>query len=367
MKTQEAFSFFVQRILLGEEGVFWSERDAKGKENWVFGVGKKKRADFEKGPFPLFSLTSFLGDEKHWVHFEEWYSSDKCTDLLVGDRYICPLQDTKIELPKNLESCSNETLESFCQKVEQVKKYAHDGDLWVLNLAHELSGEFVDESALLSAFVRFLGLKKSHAGGVWWATEQKMCSFSPEVFLRQEGRNISTFPIKGTGTKEYLQRSEKEIAELLMVTDLLRNDLGQIARKVWMGRERVLTDCGNFYHAHAEIFAELSTEVLRWEDYHRLLPCGSISGAPKKRIVEKIQALESFDRGFYTGTFGIKRDAEHFISNILIRTLFGEKGRWKFPVGAGLTCESDALFEWEETLQKAEILRQCVKETLIKY
>lgn len=357
IKTKEAFLIFAQRVLSGEEGIFWSERGLEGQEYWMFGVGKPLSADFEKGPFPLFSVTSFLGDEYHGVHFEEWYSSEH--PPAVGTQQ-CYVPTIGIEFLENLKSYSNETLESFAQKVEHVKHYAEDGELWVLNLAQELSGALPDVCALLSVFMEFLKLQKSHAGGVWWTDEQKFCSLSPEIFLRQEGKKLSTFPIKGTGTKEYLEGSEKEIAELSMVTDLLRNDLGQIAQRVWMGEERVLTDCGNFYHAHAEIFAELSVKILSWEDYHRLLPCGSISGAPKRRVVEKILELESFDRGFYTGTFGMKKDREHFVANILIRTLFAEGDRWRFPVGAGLTCESDPMYEWKETLQKAEILKECL-------
>ncbi len=223
-------------------------------------------------------------------------------------------------------------------------------------------GALPDERGLLITFEKFLKLQKTHAGGVWWTNEQKMCSLSPEVFLRQQGKIISTFPIKGTGTKAYLEKSEKEMAELSIVTDLLRNDLGQIAKRVWVKRERVLENYGHFYQAHAEIFAELSEPILKWEDFRRLLPCGSVSGAPKKRVIEKIRELESFERKFYTGTFGVKISPDHFIANILIRTLFVENGRWTFPVGAGLTCDSDAHAEWEETLQKAEILKQCISD-----
>jgi len=357
MKTREAFSFFAEKILAGAEGVFWSECDTKGNESWVMGLGKPVSANFEKGPFPFFSLTSFLGDEKYAVHFKEWYSSGNRQS--VGTRHALSLPG-KIILPKNLASCSNETESSFCRKIEQVKKYSHDGELWVLNLAHALSGELPDERALLSLFSKFLELEKPHAGGVWWTVEQIMCSLSPEIFLRQKRKVISTFPIKGTGTKAYLEKSEKEKAELSMVTDLLRNDLGQIAKKVWVERERVLEDYGSFYQAHAEIFAELSELILTWEDFKKLLPCGSISGAPKKRVVEKIRELESFERKFYTGTMGVKMSPDTFVANILIRTLFAEKNRWVFPVGAGLTCDSVSRAEWEETLQKAEILTQCI-------
>ncbi len=359
MNALSAFAFFVEKIVAGEEGIFWSERNLRGEENWLFGTGKRIPADFTCGPFPFFSLTSFLGDEHHFVHFPQCFSVQN-PPIVARTCHGMSLRETKIILPPNLAACSNETEKSFCKKVEQVKAFARQGELWVLNLAQELRGALADDQALLSAFRYFLELKKTHAGGVWWTHEHKFCSFSPEVFLVQKGNMVSTFPIKGTGSRDYLLTSQKEISELWMITDLLRNDLGQIARRVLVERERVLTDCGHFFHAHAEIFAELPKSLLSWEQYRTLLPAGSISGAPKCRVVEKILALESFSRELYTGTFGLKTSPQDFISNILIRTLFAKKKQWSFPVGAGITYESDPEYEWQETLQKAEILRQCL-------
>ncbi|MCF7812405.1 chorismate-binding protein [Candidatus Gracilibacteria bacterium] len=238
---------------------------------------------------------------------------------------------------------------------------SEQGDIWVLNLAHELSEELSDEKLLLSLYHSFLELKKNHCGGVVWTVEQKMCSMSPEVFLTQKGNILSTFPIKGTGDREYLEQNEKEISELAMVTDLLRNDLGQIAKKVWVENERVLVDRKSHWDAHSEIYARLPQNNISWEQFEMLLPAGSISGAPKKRVVEKILELENFDRDFYTGTFGVRFSPEESIFNILIRTLFAQDGKWRFPVGAGITYESDAVAEWQETLQKAEILRECTR------
>jgi len=296
----KAFSLFVQKILKGEEGVFWSEDSGDGKIRWIFGWGKKIKADFAKGPFPFFSITSFLGDKNEFWHFDNWVSNED--GAKNGEKsFPQSLQDLRIfSTKKSLESFSNETKYSFCQKVDRVKKLAEDGDVWVLNLAQEFIGKVEDEKILLTAFWRFLNLKKRHAGGVVWTNEQKFCSFSPEIFLIQDGKTLVTFPIKGTGTKEYLEDSQKEIAELSMVTDLLRNDLGQIAQKVWVENERVLVDRGNHYDAQAQIFAKISNSILVWKDYQKLLPAGSISGAPKKRVVENIFSLESFERKWYT-------------------------------------------------------------------
>jgi anthranilate/para-aminobenzoate synthase component I len=131
---------------------------------------------------------------------------------------------------------------------------------------------------------------------------------------------------------------------------------------VWLQRERYLTPENNFYHARAEVCGTLPTAELEWDAFKKLLPAGSISGAPKMRVLRLLKELESFDRDFYTGTFGVRLSPKKSIFNILIRTLFldEELKTWSFPVGAGITIESDPVAEWKETLQKAEILRDCL-------
>jgi para-aminobenzoate synthetase component I len=360
MKLEQAFASFVEKIETGAEGVFWSER--KGESiRWVFGWGKKTECSFETGPFPLFSLTSFEGNQHSFWHFEHSVSNeDRIESVNKSFEQMCKTSGKNVF---NISTCQDtDTEKSFCSKIEKIRQLSENGDVWVLNLAHALSGDLTDEKELLNVFHHFLLLEKDHCGGIIWTNEQKMCSMSPEVFLRQKENILSTFPIKGTGTREYLETNEKEISELAMVTDLLRNDLGQIAKRVWVENDRVLVDRGSFFDAQAQIYAELPSN-LTWSQFHSLLPCGSISGAPKKRVVENILALENFDRGFYTGTFGVRFSPTDSVFNILIRTLFIAEETWRFPVGAGITYESIPSREWAETLQKAEILKQVYEST----
>jgi anthranilate/para-aminobenzoate synthase component I len=298
-----------------------------------------------------------LGDRKYFWHFSTWFDDQNPPVDFLKKRNTP--KNPSLKLYTHLAKHSNETENSFVQKIKKIQKISENGEIWVLNLAHKLSGKLANETSLLSVFYSFLRKKKDHCGGVVWTSEQKLCSLSPEIFLTQKGKTISTFPIKGTGNKVYLEKNQKEISELAMVTDLLRNDFGQIANRVWMGRERILVPRGEFWDAHAEIFAELSQNRLTWEMYKKMLPAGSISGAPKARVTDYILQLENFERSWYTGTFGVKFSQSGSIFNILIRTFFVKNKTWEFPVGAGITYESDAHSEWKETLQKAEILREC--------
>ena len=358
------FAQFTNHILAGGEGVFFSTKnDVVGHKVYV-GIGDKLKADFNTGPFPLFSTINFTGQTANCWHFTNFKESD----FIVDDLTVDQLETLVIDLDlSDLSSYATETQKSFIDKVKALQQQQIDGEFWVTNFTQNLTGNLPPSlkarELVLKVFYEFLKLGKNHCGGVVVTGEQIFCSLSPETFLVQSGKSLKTFPIKGTGTKDYLIKSTKEAAELHMITDLMRNDLGQICDTVNVVRERYLTPEQNFYHARAEVEGVLTSESFEWEQYQLLLPAGSISGAPKDRVLKALKQIESFERGFYTGTFGVRLNPQKSIFNILIRTLFADQASnaWSFPVGAGITIDSDPQEEWAETLQKAEILKDCLK------
>lgn len=359
-----ALSFFAQKILEGEEGVFFSvnKPGILNKKNWIFGWGKIQVADFEKGPFPFFLVTDFKGKKSSFLHFENWksFDSEKTNPIKINTSILKEIELNTLSKKKTKEIISLKK-DTFIKNIKKIKNSQKNGEIWVLNLAQNFgfkelnNDELKNKKILLGQFYRFLKAKKNHCGGLFITNKQKFCSFSPEIFLQQKELNISTFPIKGTGGKEELENSEKEISELLMITDLLRNDLGEICQKVEVVKERFLTKENHFFHAQSQINGLLKKN-LDQKSFFKLLPAGSISGAPKKRVVEKISELESFERNFYTGVFGVRFSAEHSLMNLLIRTLFLKNNEWYFPVGAGITIDSDPQKEFEELLLKTNIL-----------
>lgn len=347
---------FVRRTLAGEEGMLLSVKNDVVGHKLYFGLGQKKTADFDAGPFPLFSVADWKGKRACHYHWPEFYEAEWDEDTIPQLEAVSGLE---IE---DLAAHAAETPASFVRKIQALQHLQRNGEFWVANFTQNLGGDLPSvgepRALVLKTFYEFLKLGRNHCGGVVITNEQLFCSLSPETFLVQSSDLIKAFPIKGTGTKQELEQSGKEIAELRMVTDLVRNDLGQICESVWMERERYLTQEQGFYHARAEVQGKLSSTKLLWQDYQKLLPAGSISGAPKHRVLQILSEYESFDRAFYTGTFGLKHSADRSIFNILIRTLFVDESsrKWSFPVGAGVTIESDPLEEWRETLQKAGIL-----------
>lgn len=144
----------------------------------------------------------------------------------------------------------------------------------------------------------------------------------------------------------------------MMVTDLLRNDLGMICEEVSVPVLRHYFPNQDFYHAYSVIEGQLDN--LTNEKYEKMLPAGSVSGCPKVRSLEIIKKLENEARGWYCGTFGVKK-GKKLTSGVLIRSIMHEKKaknmKWNYGTGGGVTYKSNPEVEWQETLAKAEILR----------
>jgi para-aminobenzoate synthetase component 1 len=189
--------------------------------------------------------------------------------------------------------------------------------------------------------------------------EDHFLAFSPEPFVAVRGREIITTPMKGTSTdKAELWADAKEQAEHATVVDLLRNDLGQVAHHVRLEDYRYLSeirrgDGSILYQTSSRICGEMPAD---WRAHigdwlPRLLPAGSISGAPKKETLELIRRFESESRGFFTG-IAVLFDGENLASAVLIRFLDLAGDVVKFRSGAGITIYSDPAQEYDEIVSK---------------
>lgn len=192
--------------------------------------------------------------------------------------------------------------------------------------------------------------------------DQFIC-FSPEKFIEIRNNTISTYPMKGTieasipNAKEKILANEKEMAEHVMIVDLMRNDLGIIGKKVKVERfryvEKIRAGEKELLQVSSKITATLPTQ---WREnlgdiLKQLLPAGSITGTPKKSTISIIEKLEDYKRGFYTGVFGIF-DGENLYSAVMIRFIEKEKGKLYYKSGGGITIDSDAKSEHRELIDK---------------
>jgi anthranilate/para-aminobenzoate synthase component I len=194
----------------------------------------------------------------------------------------------------------------------------------------------------------------------------QIASSSPELFLRLSGSHIQTRPIKGTRPRGAdptrdaqlayeLQTSAKELAELVMITDLLRNDLGKVCEfgSVQTPELARLERFAQVQHLVSTVEGRLRPEVTHLAALAACFPGGSITGAPKFRAMEIIDELEPAARGPYCGCHGYLGFNRESQLSITIRTAICKDGFAHFSVGAGIVADSNPAAEYEETLAKA--------------
>ena len=190
--------------------------------------------------------------------------------------------------------------------------------------------------------------------------------FSPEIFVRIHQGKISSYPMKGTidasipDASRLLMDDPKEAAEHATIVDLIRNDLSMVANQVSVSRYRYI----DTLHTNQGAILQTSSEIqgVLPEDYQehlgeiifKLLPAGSITGAPKKKTMQIIQEAENYDRGFYTGIMGYS-DGINLDSAVMIRFVEQEGEKMYFKSGGGITCQSDVESEYNEMKQKVYV------------
>ncbi len=187
--------------------------------------------------------------------------------------------------------------------------------------------------------------------------------FSPEIFVKIKDNIISSHPMKGTisadvpRAENIILNDKKELAEHTTIVDLIRNDLSIVAEKVWVERfryiEKIRTQKADILQVSSEIKGILPKNWRRnlGEILLKLLPAGSISGAPKPETIKIIAEAESYKRGFYTGIFGIF-DGENIDSGVMIRFIEKTENGLVFKSGGGITAQSDAHKEYQEIIDK---------------
>jgi len=257
--------------------------------------------------------------------------------------------------------------EAYEDGVAQIIDLIGQGDLYQANLAWRSPPTAVDDAVAL--FLALRTANPAERGGLLRDEETTLVSNSPELLLavdrRPDGALVArSCPIKGTVRRSAgpaaaaaLWQSEKERAELTMIVDLVRNDLGRVAVPGSVkALPRRLRPCGDLLHAEQEVEAVLEPGADAVDAFAALFPAGSVTGAPKVRAMERIAALEPHPRGAYCGAMGWFAADGSARWNVAIRTLTLREGLAHFHVGAGIVADSVPQSEWQETLAKAAAL-----------
>lgn len=256
------------------------------------------------------------------------------------------------------------TPEECLQRVRRVLDYIAAGDVYQANFAHRL-----DLYGFGDPLTRYAQLRREnpapYAALLRWG-DSAIASVSPELFLRVRGRDVLTRPIKGTrprsgdaaldaAYRRQLLASEKEAAELAMIVDLHRNDLGRVCEygSIRVPRPRVLEAHPTVYHSVADVVGRLRPDCDALDLLMAAFPAGSITGAPKIRSIEIIHELESSARGAYSGAIGYLGLNGDMTVNVAIRSLQIRDDAATLYVGGGIVADSDPQDEFDETLAKA--------------
>jgi para-aminobenzoate synthetase component 1 len=292
------------------------------------------------------------------------------------------ITDIAIPVQKNVARVASignrNTRQQYVDTVTKLKQHILRGDCYEINLCQEFYAENVEIDPM-QLYILLSASSPNPFSAFYKLNNLYMACMSPERYLKKEGRKILSQPIKGTSqritenaeldsiSRNNLKDSEKERAENIMVVDLVRNDLSRICVQ---GSVVVDELCGvySFPQVHqmiSTVSGELKKDVNWTEAIRATFPMGSMTGAPKKKVMELIEKYEATRRGLFSGSVGYINPDQDFDFNVVIRSvLYNSTSKYlSFHTGSAITFSSDPETEYEECLLKAAAIKKALAET----
>ncbi len=283
-------------------------------------------------------------------------------------------------LKARLPFSSNFTKASYMRAVKAALKHIKAGDIYQINLSRRIDvllKNWSQHTDAASIYGQLRAQSPSPFSAYLDDGTQHILSVSPERFLQLRGQQVSVSPMKGTRPrgenkaqdaqiKKELLGNAKEIAELLMVTDLERNDLGRVCEygSVKVKQMRTIETYATVFQATSMVEGRLHPKFDQFDLLKATFPSGSVTGCPKIAAMDIIRRQEKGPRGLYTGALGYISFTGDMDFNVMIRTLFLSKHVLSFHVGGGIVADSNPAAEYQETCVKAHALEQALKKAL---
>lgn len=271
----------------------------------------------------------------------------------------------------NLDFSVNE--EQFTADIKTIQEYIRNGDTYQINHTFRITGQAYGEP--LALYTRLRDRQPGRFGAFIAEGSNFILSQSPELFIQRQGNTLKAMPMKGTASAlndsaDHLSHDAKNQAENVMIVDLLRNDLSRLALPgtVIVPQLFEVARHGDVLQMTSTVQAEARPDIQLKDVLNAVFPCGSVTGAPKKRSMEIIQELEPEDRAYYCGALGWLDPSGDFAFSVPIRTVEIERDPdthalpFTLGVGAGITIDSEAKQEWEECRIKAAFLNELPSE-----
>ncbi len=306
---------------------------------------RDKLNDYGKRRVPLFFLIDFE-QEDYALHPLNKIPKDIYFSI---DKQKSPIYNKKIPY-----SSRTVTFKNYQKSFDKVIAQIREGNTYLLNLtfASKLNIDYSLKEIYDYTDAKFKLLYKD-----------KFVCFTPERFINIQNNTIYTYPMKGTidasipNAKKRILNNKKEMAEHVMVVDLLRNDISQIAKKVRVEKFRYIDKIKAGDRTLLQVSSKIKGELPdNWQDnlgdnLLKLLPAGSITGAPKKSTTDIIKKIENYQRGFFTGIFGVF-DGTDLDSAVMIRFIEKTPSGLVYKSGGGITIDSDCEDEYNELKEK---------------
>ncbi len=380
----------------------------------LLAAGSKKNIELEYGT-AFKQLAAFYKNEKpQWLFGHLGYDLKNEIEKLQSKHIDgVGFADTQFFVPQIVLQLKNDTVEIFCDEnayvifetiqhtaaapfdndkpvklqqriakndyiatVKKLQEHILQGDCYEINFCQEFFAQNAAINPLL-VYEKLIALSPNPFAALYKHNDQYCICASPERYLKKEGQKILSQPIKGTSrrnllnveadlqNKNYLLQSQKEKSENVMVVDLVRNDLSKICAE---GSVKVdeLFGVYSFPQVHQMISTVSGTlpADVNWTDAVKAtFPMGSMTGAPKKRVMELIEQYEQTKRGLFSGSIGYINPDGDFDFNVVIRSIFYNAASQyiSFQTGSGITFYSDAEKEYEESMLKAEAMRKVLE------
>ena len=321
---------------------------------------KQMEAALAKGCY----LAGFLSYEAGYA-FEPCFHNNKAYDFPLVCfgvyRYHGPHPKDKVDSPRRQPRAQRERGENYFSALKRIKRQLAAGNSYQVNYTFKLKFDFKGDP--FSLYNELIQRQPTPYSAFIETEDFSVLSLSPELFFHKQGEKIKVKPMKGTlglgkGNRQRLRRDPKNRAENLMIVDLLRNDLGRIAKTGSVKTTRLfeIEKHPTLYQMTSTVEAEVPENIDLYHLFKNIFPSGSVTGAPKIRTMQIIRELEKEERKIYTGAIGYITPQKDLLFNVAIRTLLIKGNHGELGIGSGITYASDPQQEWEECRLKARFL-----------
>lgn len=291
-------------------------------------------------------------------------------EQLLGDPIPIEKKQNEISRFKISNAAPDISREEYIAAIREIKDLIREGDFYEMNFSYPFKAQFDGDPYGL--YNRMRQINPVPFAGYLKLDNLSVCCSSPERFLKKSGEQLMSEPIKGTSGRHTDPRiddqlknelkNEKNEAENLMIVDLVRHDMSRVSKP---GSIKVskLYDIQTFGTVH-QLISRVEGDMMAGTDpvdaLKACFPMGSMTGAPKLRVIQEIDRLECYRRGIYSGSIGYFTPEGDFDFNVVIRSTVIQGDTLTYPVGGAITGDSDPDEEWDETMVKARVLTGAV-------